>query len=229
MGIGVINALGIYALNKAIKINLSRTMANNHMSILFSIVLSVLFLGESQYLDVNSIFGILILVSIVMAAISVVFIKGFGNGEVNSKWYVYLILFAIFNGLSSFLIKATTGNIRSIEILLFQHIGSIITISFMMLMTKQSLKISRKNVNLSMLSGLFLLIALSLMYLSLAQAPLMMVKTFQMVGLSVGGVIMGLILFEERKHFEKKSIIGLSFGFISIFLLICGRLGLAFV
>jgi len=218
--IGVLFAFGVFAMNKAIKINLSRTFMVNQLTGLVSIILSTIFLSEYLLFDPGTLKGILLIFSLPLSFMSVIFLKGFGKGRVSNSWVFWSIVFIIIIGGSMFLVKVFVADISPLEVLLFQYIGSFFTMSIVGIITKVRLRLGRKLVLKSILVGILMSTSLSFLYTSYSLAPLAYVQLAQRLGTTLIGVLLGLFVFKESRTLNRKSTLGMLLGFISLILIL---------
>ncbi len=222
--LGILFAIGVFATNKAIKINLSRTFIANQFSGLVSIILSAVFLAEYLLFDPRTLRGILLLLTFPLSFISIVLMKGFGKGKISNKWAIWCIVFTMILGTAMFLVKVFVADISTLEVLLFQYIGSFLTVLVIVILTKVNLKLNRKLILKSLLLGILMSTSLTFLYKSYSLAPLAYVQLVQKLGTTIIGVLLGLIVFKESKSLNRKSIIGMTVGFISLILILIASL-----
>jgi len=222
--LGILFAIGVFATHKAIKINLSRTFVVNQFTGLVSILLSAVFLSEYLLFDPRTLRGILLLLTFPLSFISIVLMKGFGKGRVSNSWVFWCIVFSLFIGIAMFLVKVFVADISTLEVLLFQYIGSFLIVSLIGFLTKVNLRIGRKLVLKSLLLGVLMSTSLTFLYKSYSLAPLAYVQLVQKLGTTIIGVVLGLIVFKESKSLNKKSIIGMLIGFLSLMLILISSL-----
>lgn len=222
--LGILFAVGVFATNKAIKINLSRTFIVNQFTGLVSIILSAVFLSEYLLFNPGTLKGILLILTFPLTFVSIVLMKGFGKGKVSNRWVLWCVIFTLVIGVAMFLVKVFVTNISTLEVLLFQYIGSFLTVSIIIILAKIDLKLNRRLLLKSLLLGILMSTSLTFLYKSYSLAPLAYVQLVQKLGTTIIGVLLGLVVFKEGKSLNSKSIAGMAVGFLVLILILISSL-----
>lgn len=222
--LGIFFAMGVFMVSKAFKINLSRSIVINQFSNQISILLSVIFLGKLALLDVRTTKGLLSMIGMVMTIPSVILMRGIGKGKVRRDWLVWILLSIVLIGTGMFLAKVFISKREPIEVLFFQYIGSFISVLFAFLPFKRSLCFESKKILLSLLTGFFLSLGMLLLYKAYEVSSLIYVNSFRSVGITLLCIIIGLVIFNEKRALNKKSLLGMFTGFVAILFVVLSGL-----
>jgi uncharacterized membrane protein len=133
------------------------------------------------------------------------------------NWLVYALLGMVLQGSILFTVKLFSFQTHPLIILLYQYIGSVIVVFIYLLIKKVKLKLSKKNLLLTFLSGLLVSTGLSFYYLAIGLGETSRVIPLHNIGVTLLPAILGFTLLKEK--INKKVIIGLLCSLISILLL----------
>lgn len=222
--LGFIFAFGVFATHKAIQINLSRTFIVNQFNGIISIIFAAIFLAEYRLFDPGTLGGVLLILAIPLSIWSLILMRGFGKGEIGKSWVIWCVVFSLVVSFALFLVKVLVMTTPPLEVLFFQYIGSFIFVSIVNLLAKKSILLGSKQTMLGLLVGVFMSTALSFLYEAFSLAPLAYVQTAQKIGVTITAVLVGLLIFKEKKTLNLGSIIGMLVGFVSVVLVVVSNL-----
>jgi len=221
--IGVIFVIGLLAYFSAIKITLSQSLLFQSYSILITIILTALYLGESKYFDITTSSGIKVLMGTLLAFVALWYLLHTGSKKeekVERIWFLYILVTIIALGVGSFLSISTLKYLMPMETLINQGNLMIPTLFIIATAKKEKLIVSRSKLFLTAANSVFSTVAVIAFYYALQIVPVAKFYPIQQVSLVIITIITGYIFFNERNIFSGKRLLGMGLGLIGIILLV---------
>lgn len=133
------------------------------------------------------------------------------------NWQAYALIAMILQGTILFTVKLFSFDTPALIILLYQYVGSIISILIYLVIKKISFKLKPKKLLLCFLSGILVSTGLSFYYDAISTGPASKVIPLQNVGITILPAILGFAALKEK--ITPKTIIGIILSITSILLL----------
>lgn len=134
------------------------------------------------------------------------------------NWFRYVLLAMLIQGTVLFLVKLLSFSTNPLTVLLYQYIGSLITLSAYLVIKKSGFKVERKYVKRVLLSGFLVSTGLSFLYLGIGLMRASIVAPIHSVGLTLLPALLGFAYLKEKA--SKRVLIGILCSVLSIILLI---------
>lgn len=221
--LGVIFAISTTCLFAAIRISLSQTSLFGTYSIIVSMVLAALFLGESVIFDPMTIKGIRSIAGVLFAIISLWLLTRSNSHQkekTNMSLFFLILTYIIFDGIGQFWNKTFLASHETMETLVSQMIGLIPFLFVILYLRRISLKITgNSHIWIAFDSIAEVGFAIFLL-LSFKLGPISLILPIQKLATIIGGMLLGLIVFNEKHSYTKIKKIGLLVGITGIILLI---------
>ncbi|OGG13180.1 hypothetical protein A3D77_00460 [Candidatus Gottesmanbacteria bacterium RIFCSPHIGHO2_02_FULL_39_11] len=219
---GIVSLIGYASYLKAVSYSLSKSILFQSYSVVVTILLAAVFLGEASLLNPAKTEGIKLIIGLLLALFSLKFLMATHSKKVEvqqKKWLFYILLTILFMGLGSFF-NVFFVRIMPITSVFTNQALFMVPVSFLLL------KLLRKNISLSRNNLSFLTVtsvAQAVAYVSFFKASEMVVVSrlfpIQQVALVITTMICGFIFFKERELVNKHKIIGSILGIIGIILI----------
>jgi len=221
--LGVVYVFGIWAYLIALQLSLSQTVVFCSYSILIPMILSAAFLGEWQLFNPGTLGGLKNIFGIILALLSMyLMIKSRSKREekLEKKWF-FLIIINIFSvGIANYLSKIYLASYGPVEAVISQSISGIPLIFIISLITRKSLKLTKKTHVLAATDGVVVGLSVIFFYAMLKAGAASVVLPIGMSALTIVSVLVGLFIFKETHLFTKEKLVGLFIGILGIVLLI---------
>jgi hypothetical protein len=212
--IAMVNALGAYCQWCAMDLNLSRDSLFTIWDDIIGITLSYFILKESQFLSWHLGIGIILCLSALGAFIwrDLKQKAGSTRTSVPPVFYVYVLTFSLIWGVIIFLMKYwNTASIPATSFIAVWYpgcfVGSLLVFAFMRKKDVKKevavTKLTAKNLREIFALSLAIFSSLLLGYLSYGLAPQIIVQPIYLVAEMTLPAIIGLLLFKERKGYDK--------------------------
>lgn len=220
---GILILIGFSAYFLALKISLSQSILFQSYSILVTIVLSAIFLGESKYFDIRTPMGLKVIFGIILAFLALWYLlhqKSKKEEKLEKRWFVYILITIIFMGIGSFISISFIHKYSPLEIFINQ---TNVTLPFFLLLTllkKRRLAISKRMLLMTFFNAIVSTIAVIAFYQALLLTPVAKFYPLQQLLLVVLTMFTGVIFFKEAHFFSGKKLLGMLLGFIGMVLLI---------
>jgi drug/metabolite transporter (DMT)-like permease len=203
---------------KAMQYSLSRSILFQSYSVIVTIVLAALFLGELQFLNPQTLSGQKLIVGLILAVVSLKFLLSAKAQEnkIEKRWLVYMLLTIVFMGTGSYFTVFFARQMPVTAIFVNQAIFMIPVSLLLILWSKKSLLIPKVQfLHVSTIS-FFQAVA----YVSFFEASLELITSklfpIQQIALVILTMIASFFLFKERELTTVKKVIGSVIGVIGI-------------
>lgn len=220
---GIILIVAFLAYFSAIKISLSQSILYQSYSILVTIVLAAIFLGEAKYFDLATGTGIKVVAGIVLAFISLWFMlqaKDKKEEKMEKKWFIYILITIFAMGVGSFATISYLHKFTSLEVLINQTNVMIIVVYLLMRWRKEKILIGRKLTQLTLITSIFSLISVVMFYQALSIVPVAKFYPLQQVSLVILTIFTGVVFYKEKSILTGKHLLGMVLGLGGILLLV---------
>lgn len=220
---GVILVIGFSAYFAALKINLSQTILFQTYSILVTIILSAIYLGEAKYFDMTTVTGLKVISGIVLAFAALWYLLHSGNKKeerLEKKWFFYMLIVISFLGTGSFFSVSFLAKYTSYELLLNQGNAMIPVFFILSLVKGGGVNVGRKNIYLMVINSVFSSIAVVAFYNALKLVSVAKFYPLQQVLLVIATIFTGVVFYQEKSILTGKHLIGMILGLSGILLLV---------
>lgn len=220
---GAIFAIGFVAYFHALKLSLSQSILFQSYSIVITIVLAAIFLGEVKYFDLTNATGQKVLAGTLLALFSLWFLLHTGKNKeekIERKWFFYIGLTILALGIGSFFSISYLKNFSPVYILINQNELAAPLLLLVAVMTKKKFVLKKKLVLLILVNSLVATIAVLAFYEALRYIPVSKLFPIQQVSLVIITIIVGIIYFKEKQVLSGKRLIGMILGLGGILLLL---------
>lgn len=220
---GILFVIGFGAYFSAIRISLSQSILFQSYSIIVTIILSAIFLGEGKYLDIRTATGLKVIIGIILAFAALWKLLHVGNKKeerLEKKWFLYIMLTIIFMGVGAFVTLTNISHATPLEVIFNQGNGMLAVILLYAWISKKSLFIDKKMIYLILVSSIFSSAAVTTFYQALLKAPVAKLYPLQQISLVILTIIGSYIFFQEKKILGKSYLKGMILGLIGILLLV---------
>lgn len=214
-----LKAIGVIAFNKAIKLNMTKSIASASFTSLVAMFLSMIFLQEYQLFNPvtpagrRNLIGLSFFIFFLLYSINL-------KSKETKQWAGYRLLSLILLGVNLFFVKwFTARQLAPATILSYEYAISGLFISITMLYQKRSFKLNKKLKMLSSLAGIFTSFSILALYTALSLAPVNKILPMRNVLTLLVYAPIGYLFFGERKILTKKERVGLVFGLSGALLL----------
>lgn len=222
--LGVLYSFAVVAYLHAIKISLSQSVVFSPYSVLVSMLLSSLFLGEWQLFNLATFSGQKTLSGVILAFLGLRLILASHlkkEERLERRWFYFVTISTLLMGIGNFISKAFLITHGPLEALASQSIGGVPTLLLLSLITRKKLSFSFTDNLLVMVNGLVMVFSVTFFYVALKAGPLSLILPIQTLILTVSLVLVGLIIYQETHLLTKEKLIGLVVGILGVvFLLI---------
>jgi drug/metabolite transporter (DMT)-like permease len=215
---GSFNALANYSFLSAVELSLSKTSLFLPFVDIFSLLLTIIFLGE------NLLFTFQVAAGIILCFLAMFLFQTSSKRENSSKemdkkkWFIFTLLMILIYGVSVFLIRIFSATITRGDFLIGFYLGSFFGSLPIILWEKQNpAKISRKMTLLFIVISLAIFSNLSFLYLTFQLGgPASIVLPVRRSIATIATVLIGWLIFKERRGISKKEILGFVIGIIGV-------------
>lgn len=220
---GAFFVVAFVAYFSAVRISLSQSILFQSYSILVTIILAALFLGESHYFDITTITGFKTITGIILAFVALWFLlhqRGKKEQAMEKKWFLYIGTCILTLGVGSFFSVLFTKTYHPVEIFINQTNGSVPLLWMLMVMQKKSLQLSfsmMKTVFVNSAAGVGALLSF---YELLQYIALSRIYPVQQVLLVIFTMTSSIVFYKEAHFFTGKRWIGMLVGLGGIVLLV---------
>lgn len=221
--LGVLYSFAVVAYLHAIKISLSQSVVFSPYSVLVSMLLSSLFLGEWQLFNLSTFLGQKTLSGVILAflGLRLILVSHLKKEErLERRWFYFVTISTLLMGIGNFISKAFLITHGPLETLVSQTIGGVPTLLLLSLTTRRKLSLSFADHLLVMVNGSVMFFAVTFFYVALKAGPLTLILPIQTLILTVSLALVGLIIYQETHMLTKEKLIGLVVGIIGAGLLV---------
>ncbi|MBI2617802.1 hypothetical protein HYW55_06725 [Candidatus Gottesmanbacteria bacterium] len=222
---GVLFTVAYVSYYHAIRISLSQSILFSSYSLLVTIFLAALFLGESSYFDILTPRGIKVVLGIILACVAMWYLLHEGRKselKLERRWFLYILLTIVGTGVGSFmsLYGLHTLSFGSLEVVLNQTVGSLPPLILWIVLTKKSsFRISQTGLRLIGINSIFNSGSILAFFELAKYIPSTKLYPIQTVLLIILTMISGIIFFHEENTFKGTRALGMGLGLIGILLL----------
>ncbi|OGG26007.1 hypothetical protein A2960_05630 [Candidatus Gottesmanbacteria bacterium RIFCSPLOWO2_01_FULL_39_12b] len=220
---GIIFTVSFVAYLSAIRISLSQTILFQSYSILVTIFLTAVYLGEGKYFDVATVSGLKVIIGIILAIVSLWFLLHVGRKKeelLERRWFLYILLVIFFGGTGSFLSIWFLTNSTPQEMIINQSYSMFILLFVLIKIYRKKLLIGNKATLLIFVSSFFASIAVVSFYEVLKQVAVSKILPVQQVSLVVLTMLSAVIFYKESNIFSGRRLIGMVMGLVGIIMLV---------
>jgi uncharacterized membrane protein len=221
--LGVIFAISTTCLFAAIRISLSQTSLFGTYAIIVPMILATLFLGESVFFDPMTIKGVRSITGVLSALVSLWLLtrsKNHQKEKTNMTWFFLIFTYIIFDGVGQFWNKTFLASHTPMETLVSQTIGMIPFLFLILYVRRVSFKITRNTHRWIAFDSIAEVGFAIFLLLSFKLGPISLILPIQKLATLIGGMLLGLFVFNEKHELTKTKKIGLLVGIAGIILLI---------
>jgi uncharacterized membrane protein len=222
---GIIYVIAFIAYYSAMKISLSQSILFQSYSVLITIFLSALFLGDYRLLDISQPVGQKIVSRIVLACLSLWFLLHEGGKrerKLEAKWFVAIGITIVLMGLGAFVSIFFSRQVEPVEVFINQSYLMIPVLLVFIFLRKQSLVVSRRTGFIMTVNSLVSVIAVLSFYEMLKNQSVARISPLQQVLLVVITMINSIVFFHESGTFTGKKLVGMVLGLVGVILLMTG-------
>lgn len=223
---GIIFVIAFVSYYYAVKISLSQSILFQSYSIIVTIVLAAIFLGESRYFDLLSVIGMKTIAGILLAFAALWLLLHQGGKkehQMERRWFVYMSISILALGVGSFFSVLFSKTYYPVEVFINQTHSMIPLLLGLLVAQKKSLSIPRslyKILVLNCISAVGAVIAFyEILHLQIAVSRIYPVQQVLLVVLTM---ISGVLFYKEAHFFTGKRLIGMMVGLGGIILLVMG-------
>lgn len=220
---GVFYVIAFVAYFSALKISLSQSILFQSYSILVTIILAAVFLGEGKYFDLATTSGIKVVSGIILATVALWYLLHVGNQKeerLERKWFWDIFLTIIFLGVGSFASVSFLRQFTPVEILINQTNTMVVLLFVLIKAQRIKMSVAKKDFSLMFANSFFSIIAALAFFKILLFIPVAKLYPVQQVSLVMITIFTGVIFYKESKFFTGKRLIGMILGLGGILLLV---------
>lgn len=220
---GSLFVLSILSYFKALKISLSQSILFQSYSILVTVILTAIFLGESKYFDLHTMVGVKVLVGTILSFIALWYLlhqKKKKEEKLEKKWFVYILGTILFGGVGSFVTVSFIHTYTPLEVLINQDSLMTLLLLVLILVRREKLHIGFPMIRATFLNGIASTVAVIAFYQALLITPVAKFYPLQQLLLVIITMFTGVIFYHEKDLFSKQKFIGIALGFVGMVLLI---------
>ena len=220
---GILIVAGFSFYFAALRISLTQSILFQSYSILVTILLSAVFLGESKYFDIRTFSGIKVVSGTILAFLALWFLlhqKNKKEERLEKKWLYYIAGTILFLGIGSFASISFIHKLTPTEIFINQANTMIPLYLVLIFIGKEKLSIGKKMLAFTFINALVSAIAIVAFYKGLLLMPVAKFYPLQQLSLVILTMITGWIFYHEKDFFSKEKLRGLILGLAGMLLLI---------
>lgn len=222
---GIIFIFAFISYFKALKISLSQSVLFSSYSILITLILSAIYLGEAKYFDVTTVLGIKTFSGVILAFVALWFLLHTGKRreeKLEKKWFYLIAVTILFLGIGSFLSLLFLEKYTPFEVVVNQIYGEIPILVFLMILLKKKISVPAKQMKLLMVNSFIASIAVIAFYSTLLYIPAAVLFPIQQVSLVMVTMVMGVVFYHETNILTGKRLTGIILGLLGMVMLITG-------
>lgn len=220
---GIVIAAAAFSYFSALKISLSQSILFQSYSIIVTIMLAAIFLGEGSYFDIGTVTGIKVISGIILAITALWFLLHVGSKKevrLERKWFVYIIFTILFFGVGSFFSVSLTRTNVPVEVLINQENVMVVIFFVLSLWQKKKILIGKKLVFLTFINSIFATVAIISFFEALRIVAVARFFPIQQLSLVVLTMLSAVVFYKESNIFSGKRLIGMAMGLVGIILLV---------
>lgn len=220
---GAFIVVGFVSYLAAVRISLSQSILFQSYSVLVTMALAAVFLGEFKYFDPTTTAGLKVISGTILAFLSLWFLLHTGKKneeKVEGKWIVYIILTIVFMGLGSFASVSYLKTFTPLEVLLNQTNMIFLILLALLILQKKRMSVTKKQTVMMLSSSVVSTIAVIAFFEGLRLLPVAKFFPLQQLSLVISTMTIGVIFYKEAHFFTGRKIWGMVLGFAGMVLLI---------
>lgn len=164
---GIFFVIAFVSYFSAMKISLLQTILFQSYSILITLTLSAIFLGEARYFDITTVTGLKVVGGIILAVVSLWFLLHVGRKKeekLERKWFFYTLLVILFGGTGSFLSISNLKWLSPQEMIINQSYAMTVLLLVLIKALKKKLSVDKKGSLLLFISSFVATVAVISFY-----------------------------------------------------------------
>lgn len=216
---GILLVIGFLGYFYALQISLSQSILFQSYSILVTIVLSAVFLGEGRYFDIATSSGIKIISGIFLAFVSLWYllhVKSKKEQKKEKKWFLYILITIVFIGTGSFLTIFSIRTASILDVLINQNNAALVFLFVLLPFFRIKLPLKQNVLTYTFLNSIFGTVAVLAFYGAVLVAPVAKIYPIQQISLVIITICTGLIFFRETHLFTRERFFGFVLGVVGI-------------
>lgn len=220
---GIIFVVAFVSYFAAVKISLSQSILFQSYSLIITILLAAVFLGEARYFNIKTLLGLKIIAGIVLAFVSlwlVLYEGGKKEQLLERRWFFYIALTILFLGTGSFISIYFSKQLEPVEVFINQTLTMLPVLVFLLIIQKKSIKVPVSMVKYILAYSVVSVVAVLAFYQALKYIAVSRYLPMQQVLLVIITMMVGIFYFKEAKIFTGKRLVGMILGLIGIILLV---------
>ena len=187
---------------KALKISLSQSILFQSYSILVTVLLSAVFLGETKYLNPSADSGMKVLLGIIfaMAALWLLLHTGRKKEEVlERRWFLYIGATIFSLGAGSFFSVLSLTRATPVNVMINQ--GNMIVPLYIIInvLSKKSIRLSKKNLALTVANSLAAVVSVFAFFKLIQSMPVAKLLPLQQVLLVIIMMTVGIVVYPSTR------------------------------
>ena len=223
-GIGILNGVANYASWKATSISLSRTSLFSFVDDIIPMALSYAILGEGQFLNTFSEWGIALCF---LATILFVRHSYKKEGRASLVFFVYVAVYSIIWGIANFSARySAVSGVPVGQFLMSWYIGSFVTATLLVLLYKDPDEkpgrmpaLAARDVLVMFVYAGGIALCLAIEFWALTLAPQTLVQPIFLVAEATIPTVIGLTIFKERSTFDRAQWCFAALGMLGVILI----------
>lgn len=220
---GIVLFVGFVSYFSALKISLSQSILFQSYSILVTVVLSAIFLGESKYFDLHTATGLKVISGIALSFIALWYLlhqKSKKQEQLEKKWFVYILTTIVFLGVGSFFTVFFIHRFTPLEVVINQDNVIVPLLLLFAVLRKEKLKIGRRMLQITGVNAFVSTIAVIAFYQALLITPVAKFYPLQQLSLVIITMFTGVIFYKEKDLFSGTKLVGMALGLAGMVLLV---------
>lgn len=221
---GILITFGYIAYYFAVRISLTQSILFGSYSLLITIFLAALFLGESRYFDLTTPTGLKVILGVGIACVALWYLLHEGRKaevQLEKKWFTFIGMNIVMMGIGSFgsVYALREFHLTTYEVLLNQTIGGLPVVFAWIIYTRKKMKIASSTLRDILINSVVTAGAVIAFFELLKVMPSAKIYPIQTVLLIILTMISGVMLYKEGNILKGKRIFGVLFGLVGIILL----------
>ncbi len=220
---GIILIAGFISYFAALKISLSQSILFQSYSILITIVLSAIYLGESKYFDFHTATGLKVIIGILLSFIalwSLLHQKSKKKEQLEKKWFVYILSTIVFLGVGSFFTIFYIHRFSPLEVIINQNNVMVPLLFLFAVIRREKILIGSRMLKATAVNAFVSTIAVIAFYQALLLTPVAKFYPLQQLSLVIITMFTGVIFYKEKDLFSGTKLVGMALGLVGMVLLV---------
>ncbi|OGG17834.1 hypothetical protein A3D78_03585 [Candidatus Gottesmanbacteria bacterium RIFCSPHIGHO2_02_FULL_39_14] len=220
---GLLFIIAFVSYLSAVKFSLTQSILFQSYSILVTIILTALFLGEGKYLDISKTIGQKAVGGGLLALVSIWFLlhpDKRREEKLEKKWFFYILMTILFFGIGAFLTLFFIQESNSLTVLTNQTLLMSPVLFLINILTRRKVILDSHLTKMILFATIAATIAVVFFYQALEYVPATNLLPLQQVSLVIITMFTGIIFFKEVRFFSGKRLLGMILGLMGILLLV---------